>query len=120
MCKYFYMKTKTEVTAAYCDICNVWIYSCARHHFNSCPAGCISIDGGSFYTKLCFKKNPPQTKKFIIKASVQELYDDWNNRTDKYGLIKTCLVCRKELKGKISKYNKNIHERCQPKPAGKV
>ncbi len=80
-------KKQTAVTAAYCETCDVWIYSCAQHHFNSCPKGCISIDGGLSYTKLCFKDNPPKTKKFIIDASVQELYDDWNNGKNVFGRI---------------------------------
>lgn len=81
------IKQQTEVIAAYCEKCDIWIYSCARHHFNSCPKGCISIDGGRFYTKLSSKDKPPETKKFIINATEAELYNDWNKGEDKFGII---------------------------------
>ncbi len=55
------------------------------------PISCgeIAVDGGFDYFKVCYPKISPQTIKLEIDATKQELYNDWNKRIDKFGIIKS-------------------------------
>jgi hypothetical protein len=82
------IKNVTAVTAAICPDCKDEIFSRTRHDFRSCSCGKTSIDGGFDYTKLIFEKTSPKLVKLMIPATKRELFDDWNNSTDNYGIIK--------------------------------
>lgn len=81
-------KCQTIVTAAECPNCGDLIYSRARHDFHRCSCGEIAIDGGFDYVKMAFKKIVPKQQQIEIDATKKELYDDWNKRMDKFGVIK--------------------------------
>lgn len=113
-----------KIQAIQCKSCFDIIFSCSRHDFRTCSCGKTSIDGGFDYVKVCFDDKVGFDKLSIkVDATKKELYDDWNLQSKfkvrKFGLIKTCLICRKSLDGKLklSKFNNNIHAKCQPVPA---
>lgn len=84
-----WVRFKMRVTAIKCDKCFDIIYSRARHDFRSCTCGSVSIDGGRDYTKISFRENPPEPFAFEIEGiTASDLYNDWNKRIDKYGIIK--------------------------------
>ena len=82
-----------KVNALKCPICEDTVYSRATHDFRRCSCGAIAVDGGFDYMKICWdnKRIPilPPSIKIDVKASKQKLYDDWNHRVDKYGIIKS-------------------------------
>jgi len=78
------------VNAITCPFCKATIYSRANHDFRSCPCGKYSIDGGFEYTRLLFPtdtKKMPECFQIEVNATKEELYRDWNNRQDKFGII---------------------------------
>jgi hypothetical protein len=83
------MSAETKIAGIYCPKCDTLIYSRSRHDFRTCSCKTLSVDGGFDYLKISF--NPGEKYEIIdltINHSRQELYDDWNRRIDKYGLIK--------------------------------
>lgn len=78
---------KTRVITVTCPSCGDEIYSRARHDFNRCKCGSIHIDGGFDYVKVGYRAVSPERRYRFVNASVGELYDDWNNRLDKFGRI---------------------------------
>ena len=77
-----------KVNAIKCPTCKDIIFSRARHDCRGCTCGEIYIDGGFDYKRVGFHKYLPESVQINVKATKKELYDDWNNATDKYGLIK--------------------------------
>ena len=78
-----------KINAIQCLKCKDIIYSRARHDMHSCSCGATSIDGGFDYCRISYKKGSlPRHVTVIIKANEKELYEDWDLRIDKYGLIK--------------------------------
>lgn len=76
-----------KVNAVRCRECGDTIYSRARHDFRECSCGSSFVDGGSFYLRYGGCASAP----FEIDIKVtdeRELYKDWNNSKDKFGLIK--------------------------------
>jgi hypothetical protein len=82
------MKKSTEVGCVICPKCHDIVYSRARHDMRNCTCGEVAIDGGRFYTKLCFKKDMPETKVITVPYSDDEMFQDWNQRKNKLGIIK--------------------------------
>ena len=78
----------TKVLALVCPSCKEIIYSRARHDFNSCTCGEISVDGGLEYTRILFKEKKPAQIEIEVDATVKQLYNDWNTGKDKFGRIK--------------------------------
>ena len=76
-----------KVVAIKCPNCGETIYSRARHDFRTCFCGNCSIDGGFDYIKVSAKNGLPNTFKVEVNATKQQLYDDWNKRINKYGVI---------------------------------
>jgi len=76
------------VNAIKCTKCEDTIYSRAGHDFRSCSCGKFFIDGGFDYTRIGYEGKKPKITKMKVKATKQELYDDWNQRIDKFGKIK--------------------------------
>ena len=77
-----------KVNAIKCINCGDIIFSRARHDCRGCTCGEVYIDGGFDYTRIG-GQILLKTFEFETKASKKELYDDWNNMKDKYGLVKT-------------------------------
>ena len=76
------------VHAIQCPECLNLIFSRARHDFRTCECGSTSVDGGFDYQKVSFKSVPPKPVKVKVKATKKQLFDDWNQKKDKYGLIR--------------------------------
>lgn len=78
------------VNSIQCPICKDIIYSRAHYDYHNCSCDNISIDGGFDYIRIGYKgeTSPIVKKKLIKNITRKDLYDDWNNSTDKYGLIK--------------------------------
>lgn len=86
------MKTKsvvkTRVLTVTCPECKSEMYSRSRHDFHGCSCGTF-VDGGFDYLRyggMDLTKIVKRTR--YVNATRQELYDDWNNRKDKFGFIK--------------------------------
>lgn len=75
-----------------CPICKDKIYSRARHDLRSCSCGYCFIDGGFDYNRIGNTEGgypPPKGISINLPNITKEmLYDDWNKKKDKYGLIK--------------------------------
>ena len=83
--------TKTRVWTITCPECHIEMFSRAHHDFRlcGCPFG-MMVDGGFSYVRYGGKDLVPLRESFryrFVKASKQELYDDWNQRQDKFGVI---------------------------------
>lgn len=78
---------KTRVTTITCPNCHDEVFSRARHDFQRCKCGDCHVDGGFSYLKMGFKDGMPLRRIRYVKASKEELYDDWNKRIDKFGRI---------------------------------
>jgi len=79
--------TTTRVTALVCPNCGDIIFSRSRHDFRWCSCGEIAVDGGSDYLKMTFDKIAPEIVEVEVPASKQQLFDDWNYKVDKFGVI---------------------------------
>ena len=79
-----------KVYALQCLSCKDIIYSRAHHDCHHCTCGATMVDGGFEYMRAGFdpKVGEPKNVTKIIKATKKELYDDWNYKKDKYGIIK--------------------------------
>ena len=83
-----------KIKALKCPVCEDLIFSRALHDYRSCSCGAIAIDGGlTPYNKITWDgdKVDPTKLEWIeikIKESKKEIYNDWNKRIDKLGLIK--------------------------------
>ena len=79
---------KTRVTTVTCPKCQIEIYSRARHDYHTCFCGETMVDGGFDYLRYGGKELALILKRTrYVSASRQELYDDWNQRKDKFGFI---------------------------------
>lgn len=80
------------VAALTCPICNDTIYSHTRHDMRRCSCAAISIDGGFDYVKISHDpyrlEYAPELKTLSLPHTLRELYVDWNEKLDKFGLIK--------------------------------
>jgi hypothetical protein len=75
------------VSAIKCNKCKDTIYSRARHDFRSCTCGAVAIDGGRDYTKVSGSEFTSLDLD-LGELTAAQLYQDWNKRIDKLGLIK--------------------------------
>jgi len=77
------------INAIKCPSCNDIVYSRARHDMRGCSCGDVAIDGGFDYRKVSYRKFSPESIQLDLDITKAELYTDWNNRVDEYGLIKS-------------------------------
>lgn len=79
-----------DVAAFQCPECHDIVFSRARHDCRTCTCGNMFVDGGFDYNRIGAQKNIGKIQKTMvyIKATKKELYEDWNCRLDKYGIIK--------------------------------
>lgn len=80
-----------KVSAIKCPSCGDLVYSRARHDFRSCSCSEVAIDGGFDYTKICFRNLFPERINLDLDLSYTELFEDWSQAINQYGLIKTSL-----------------------------
>jgi hypothetical protein len=75
-----------KVTAVKCPICQDIIFSRCQRDYHTCSCGNTSIDGGFNYIRISGSKEVIELD--IGEITKEELYNDWNNMHDKYGVIK--------------------------------
>lgn len=77
-----------------CSKCKDLIFSRSRHDMRSCSCGAFFVDGGFDYCKMSFDPKVVEkygNGKFVeikVKATREELHNDWNLQKNKFGLIK--------------------------------
>ena len=79
-----------NIKALKCLVCNSIIYSRARHDCRFCHCGQAFVDGGfDRYCQRVGAEFPDKVQYVDIEVPVtkDELFQDWNTSTDKYGLI---------------------------------
>ena len=83
-----------EVVSYKCPKCKDRVFSRANHDFRGCSCGAIAVDAGfsGYGGRLIWSDgiDPSQFDRQVLKLpqTQQELYDDWNTGTNKYGIIK--------------------------------
>jgi len=77
-----------KISTYECPKCKDKIFSRAHHDWRECSCGEIFVDGGFEYIRVGYITEPPPMIEVEIDVTKKKLYDDWNNRTDKYGIIK--------------------------------
>jgi len=79
-----------KVSAIKCPCCGDTIYSRACHDYRSCSCFGVSIDGGFDYIKVSCDPKLSNIKlcSVNVDATKDELYTDWNQKKDKFGLIR--------------------------------
>jgi len=78
-----------EVSAIKCPKCSCTIYSRSRHDFRACECGACHVDGGFDYLKIMWQPEieEPDIFQIEVDATKEQLFHDWNNRKDKFGII---------------------------------
>lgn len=80
-----------------CPQCKDVIYSRTRHDEHKCSCGNIFVDGGQGYLRYGYTYNAdksvkncgtPEIVHLNLKATKEQLYEDWNKHLDIYGIIK--------------------------------
>jgi ribosomal protein L37AE/L43A len=80
-----------KVNAIKCPKCKDIVYSRAGHDFRECSCGGVFIDGGFDYVRMGFEtelKGKVKRLDVEVKATKEELYIDWFDHINKFGLIK--------------------------------
>ena len=79
-----------KINALKCKKCSDTIFSRAQHDFHYCSCGATFVDGGFEYIRYGWEPDVgrPEEVEIEVEATKAELYQDWNKRTDKFGIIK--------------------------------
>lgn len=82
------VSVKTRVTTVTCPQCGIELYSRAHHDFRGCKCGTF-VDGGFSYMRYGWPNgyDRPVAKIRYVEATRRELYDDWNQRINAFGVI---------------------------------
>ena len=78
------------VRAVHCEECNTTVYSRASEDLRECQCGRVRVYGGflsHFKYDIRGKKTKYKTIKMEIQATPADLYDDYENMEDKFGLV---------------------------------
>jgi len=80
------------IHAIKCPKCEDIIFSRAGHDFHNCSCGTTAIDGGFDYQRIALEPpfNFSELEHIVLELDISKnvLYDDWNRRKNKYGIIK--------------------------------
>ena len=76
-----------DIHGVRCSKCEAVIYSRAHYDMHYCLCGDIYIDGGFEYMRVGWKDILPAQVKFSLDITKKELYEDWNQKTDVYGVM---------------------------------
>lgn len=80
-------RAKYRVNAAECFHCHDIMFSRCKLDVRVCSCGQTFITGGHEYFEIGWAGRKPATYKLFITQSPNDLYDDWNSKTDRYGRI---------------------------------
>ena len=76
-----------RLKAIHCKNCDEVLYSRAQHDFRECSCGYINVDGGQHYFKYgAIPGAEFDVTEIDVDVSLNDLYDDWNEMTDNYGV----------------------------------
>jgi hypothetical protein len=77
------------VNALKCPKCLSVIYSRAQYDFRRCTCGACFVDGGFEYMRFGYDPDIKMNEPFRLEvdSSQDGLFQDWNKREDKFGLI---------------------------------
>jgi hypothetical protein len=79
-----------KVNAIQCPHCLDIIYSKAHYDYHHCACGDCMVDGGKDCFRFGYKDIfPAQIIVQLPKETWSSLYDDWNKKIDKLGVIHT-------------------------------
>jgi hypothetical protein len=86
------MQTRTRVWTVTCPQCGVEMFSRARYDYRVCDCSFGTMVDGGFagYVRYGGRELHLLKKSFryrFVRASEQELYDDWNYGQNKFGVI---------------------------------
>jgi hypothetical protein len=76
------------IKAVECKECTDIVYSRTEDDFRECSCGSVGVSGGVKYFK--FSARPAadyEIKKINVKTTLDNLYEDWYNMRDEFGLI---------------------------------
>ena len=76
-----------KIEAFKCPKCSAVVYSRTRHDYRWCPCKTIAVDGGLDYSRVVYKDTFPEGVELNLDLTVEQLYNDWNKRVDKHGII---------------------------------
>jgi len=76
-----------KVNAFECPKCAAIVFSRTRHDYRWCPCKTIAVDGGLEYSRVVYKDKFPESREIEVDASKEQLYEDWNHHSDKFGII---------------------------------
>lgn len=80
-----------KVSAIKCPKCEDVIYSRTSHDMRECSCRSVAIDGGRSYTKVTFNSDlveRPEVFMLDVDSSAADLYRDWNESYNEYGIIR--------------------------------
>ena len=83
-------REKLLVRAIHCEECNTTVYSRASEDLRECGCGRVRVYGGflsHFKYDIMGKKTKFKKIKMNIKATPDDLYDDYETMEDKFGLV---------------------------------
>ena len=78
------------VRAIQCEECDTTVYSRTTEDLRECPCGRVRVYGGflsHFKYDIVGKKTKFKKIKMEVKATPNDLYDDYENMEDRFGLI---------------------------------
>ena len=77
-----------KVKAIQCNSCGDVVYSRANEDYRECGCGCVGASGGQQYPKFHAASRTPHKKiKIDVDTDLFNLYNDWKEMLDAYGLI---------------------------------
>ena len=76
-----------KVNAFKCPKCAAIVFSRTRHDYRWCPCKTIAVDGGLEYSRVVYDSVLPENVTLEVDQTKEQLYDDWNSKQDKFGII---------------------------------
>ena len=77
------------INAVECKECGTIVYSRTEDDVRECDCGRVIVSGGLGYFKYDVFADPRyELKKIDVKTTPNELYNDWYNMEDNFGVIR--------------------------------
>jgi hypothetical protein len=94
-----------KMSALQCLVCGDIVYSRANHDCHFCTCGAVMVDAGPGYGRAAGDMKKMKSVMIKVEATIEELWEDWAERIDKFGIIKgkNALQRLKERYGKKKK-----------------
>lgn len=95
-----------KMTALKCLKCGDIVYSRANHDCHFCSCRAVMVDAGPGYGRAGGEMKNMESVQIEVKATVEDLYNDWAYGKDKFGIIKGKNPMER-IKEKIKRNKKN-------------